>query len=480
MKKIEPVDVDLYCGGGGFTHALYRAALSLNLKIGRFIAVNHWDSAVKTLETNHPMGRRRGQGKIVWPEPTHAAPAKIAASKTQTQFAFSAPNIILKPHVAAREIIDWSLKGESVFNRKKPLSPNTMRRIYAGLEKFALKDFVLSHARNGGNQPRSVDKPIDTIVASPGNVKYLVSPFVLGQQTPAAPRSVDSPLPTIATDGAISLIESVIVQFNNHCDANSIDAPLRTQTTDNHFGLAEYLIGVGGPQGQQQPRSVNIPFPSQTKVNHHALAQPFILAIRGGDDAYTRGIPVDAPLPTITTQPGLALVVPVNHGGGPERVYPVDQPLNTLTTAYETGLAEYIIEFRNGKNNEKRTRSVDAPLPTQDTSNRFGLCSVKLADGDTYNVLCLPIIEQATGKVVDHLLIDILFRMLQPHELAAAMSFPKSYQFVSAKPFKQRKRQYPTPPQFAGISADDAVKMIGNACPGETTYNLCYAQLATR
>jgi DNA (cytosine-5)-methyltransferase 1 len=37
---------------------------------------------------------------------------------------------------AAREVIDWTVKGKSIFNRKKPLKPATIARILAGLEKF--------------------------------------------------------------------------------------------------------------------------------------------------------------------------------------------------------------------------------------------------------------------------------------------------------------------------------------------------------
>ena len=36
----------------------------------------------------------------------------------------------------AREIIDWSIKGQSIFERNKPLAPATLKRIEAGLRKF--------------------------------------------------------------------------------------------------------------------------------------------------------------------------------------------------------------------------------------------------------------------------------------------------------------------------------------------------------
>jgi len=53
------------------------------------------------------------------------------------------------------------------------------------------------------------------------------------------------------------------------------------------------------------------------------------------------------------------------------------------------------------------------------------------------------LVEPKTGRAVAEL--DILFRMLQPHELAAAMSFPKDYKFTGTR--------------------GDQVKQIGNAVP---------------
>lgn len=59
--------------------------------------------------------------KIVWPEPTH--------SRTPDLFG-------LKRWRSAAEIIDWSIPGESIIDRKKPLCKNTMRRIEAGIKKY--------------------------------------------------------------------------------------------------------------------------------------------------------------------------------------------------------------------------------------------------------------------------------------------------------------------------------------------------------
>ena len=53
--------------------------------------------------------------------------------------------------------------------------------------------------------------------------------------------------------------------------------------------------------------------------------------------------------------------------------------------------------------------------------------------------------------------LDIRFRMLQPHELSAAMSFPADYALAGTK--------------------DERVKQIGNAVPVETARALCHRAL---
>lgn len=78
-----------------------------------------------------------------------------------------------------------------------------------------------------------------------------------------------------------------------------------------------------------------------------------------------------------------------------------------------------IVDMFCGGGGESTVSSLDKPLPTVTTKDRFGL----IVPGE----------------------IDIGFRMLQPHELAAATGFPKGYKFVGNK--------------------SEVVKQIGNAVP---------------
>jgi DNA (cytosine-5)-methyltransferase 1 len=80
----------------------------------------------------------RGHRKLVWPEPSHSA--------VEIKDMFGSR----KRWVPAREIIDWSLQGKSIFTRKKPLAEKTLNRILIGLEKFGLKPI---HIR--GRWPRA-------------------------------------------------------------------------------------------------------------------------------------------------------------------------------------------------------------------------------------------------------------------------------------------------------------------------------------
>jgi len=79
---------------------------------------------------------------------------------------------------------------------------------------------------------------------------------------------------------------------------------------------------------------------------------------------------------------------------------------------------------------------VSAPLPTITTKERHALIEAV-----------------QSGNAV----LDIHYRMLQPHELSAAMSFPADYQFAGNK--------------------SEVVRQIGNAVPVRTAEALCYSLL---
>jgi DNA (cytosine-5)-methyltransferase 1 len=67
----------------------------------------------------------RSDGKpIEWPEPTHAKDGSPDLFGRREKWR------------GARECIDWTLRGRSIFGRKIPLAPRTVQRIYAGAVRF--------------------------------------------------------------------------------------------------------------------------------------------------------------------------------------------------------------------------------------------------------------------------------------------------------------------------------------------------------
>jgi DNA (cytosine-5)-methyltransferase 1 len=287
----------------------------------------------------------RKRGKIGWPEVSHP--------KGQWR--------------SAREIIDWSMKGESIFERKKPLAKSTLARIAAGLRKFGgdkIEPFMVM--LYGTNDARSVDLPLPTVTAS-GQHIALCEPFILQQQSGGVPRAVSEPVPTIATKGAISLIQP-------------------------------FLIPFFGERDGQDPRvhSVDEPLPAVTSHGAGGLAQAFL--------------------------------IPLNHGKGDLRTYDLDKPMPTITGFDAMGLVQPFIckYFGTGV-----CKSVADPLDTITTKDRFGLVQ----------------------PVSTRYGIDIRFRMLQWHELAAAMSFDKSYRFEGNR--------------------GEVVKQIGNSVPRRMARALC-------
>lgn len=96
---------------------------------------------------------------LVFPPPTHEE------KKTNTDL-FRKP---LKKWRAVREVLDLEDKGSSIFNRKKPLVENSLKRIYAGLVKFVANgEDIFCYRSNGGadglwRRVSSIEKPFGVV-----------------------------------------------------------------------------------------------------------------------------------------------------------------------------------------------------------------------------------------------------------------------------------------------------------------------------
>lgn len=132
--------------------------------------------------------------------------------------------------------VDMSHPGDTadegrVTDGAKPLRTATARNNTAAA-------FVVTDQAN--NAPRSADKPIRTQTAV--RKDYVVRPLVLGHQSGAECIPADRPAPTIATKGAVRLVEPIVVDMSRPSGPdsghiNAADEPIRTITTfDNLQG----------------------------------------------------------------------------------------------------------------------------------------------------------------------------------------------------------------------------------------------------
>jgi DNA (cytosine-5)-methyltransferase 1 len=329
---------------------------------------------------------RKGSRKIRWPEPTHAPAGQLELGR--------------RPWRAAKEIIDWSLVGESIFARRKPLAPKTRERILMGAEKFwpALRPYLV--VLRNHMAARDVEQPIPTLAAG-GRHMGVAEPFIVNVShsgNAGRVRSAAEPIPSLTGSREKGLASVAVLmappfilphrQFDG-MQVDSIDRPIRTVTAKggSDFGLVEPVLSDGE---RDEP-----------------AGKPFLVPFFGERDGQKpRTHSVDDPLPTGTS-----------HGAGG-----VVSPF--LVNYYGTGHAD----------------SVEEPIGTLTTKDRYGLVTphgIAIGDG---------------------LYLDIRFRMLKPHELAAAMGFPADYQFHGA--------------------VDARVKQIGNAVEVHQAEALCFAVLA--
>jgi DNA (cytosine-5)-methyltransferase 1 len=329
------------------------------------------------------IARRDGQ-PIAWPEPTHSR----------------APSLFASPWRTAAECIDWSLPARSIFDRKKPLAEKTLKRIAAGIVRYVLrsaKPFVVSLTHHGGDRVHGMDSPLPTVTAANRGELALVAPTLVSHYGQSVGRALTEPAPTITAGGQghAALVAASLVKYYGTSSAADATAPLPTVTAGaggGHLGLvAASLVQTGyGECEGQQPRAMDVRQPLGTVVaggQKHALCAALLTKHFGG----VVGQEINAPASTITATDHHALTTAALDGVPDRR----EQVRAFLITYYGA----------DGKP-ETQKQSLDAPLGTVTTRDRFALVTV---------------------NGVEHEITDIATRMLAPRELFRAQGFRVTY-----------------------------------------------------
>jgi DNA (cytosine-5)-methyltransferase 1 len=408
---------------------------------------------------------------IYWPKPTHAKPDKQGQIPTG-----------LKPWRTAREIIDWNLKGESIFLRKRPLAKNTMRRLAIGLVKFGLKDFLVPADNFGGDRVRSADDPVSTLktehrgegVAMPtlesfrlpsnkgftdnanvasldkpletmtphGRAESLAEPFAFivpkdqGHQKDHV-QSADYPLPTVQTTSHDRVAQPCLIKLNGQSTAISPDEPIGALTGMQKEYVMEPVIAH--LRGDNTCSDTNTPLRSLTaNGTHELLAEAFLMAIdqAGKDGSNSNVYSADEPVHTVVTKANQAgarfslqtlqacVVAAAPEGVDTRRVLDILEPL--LVELKKAGRADVRGWIYTYYSSGSPGMDIEEPLPT-----------VRTHEGAA---VCYPVLE-FDGQF---LLLDVLYRMLTTRELQLAQGFDADY-------------------KWAGCTKTDIVKAIGNS-----------------
>ncbi|MDX1489702.1 MAG: DNA cytosine methyltransferase [Pseudohongiellaceae bacterium] len=247
------------------------------------------DFGVPTIRKRFFLVARCDGEPIVWPTPTHGNPNKPGFKKSG-----------LKKWRTAAEIIDWSIPCPSIFERKRPLAENTLKRIARGIHRFVLNNpepFIVRIGQQGfggdrmqysindplttvttkaehclvvpslvqtgygerkGQLPRSLDlnKPLGTVVSG-GSKHALVATFMakhFGGRYSGAGHDTNEPLATVTATDHNALVTTHLLHLRNNCDARSADEPLPTLTAGgSHVGeVRAFLIKYYSEGGQWQ------------------------------------------------------------------------------------------------------------------------------------------------------------------------------------------------------------------------------------
>jgi len=336
----------------------------------------------------------------------------------RSQYFYRCPKVSCRGQIVepawlpASSIIDWSIPGQRIGDRDKPLADKTMRRIQMGIDRYWT--------------------PILTETANPYD------------STDPKHRNFGDP------DG---YVRSWPLSMPTHA---------MVARESKALAYAPFMVPVEGRDGRQ-PWSAEDAMRAQTTRNETGMAlHPLLMQYYGNGGT----APVDDAISAITTHERHALLMTNNHGN---RARSVDEPSPTMTTANVQALmvAPFMLERRH----EYRTRTLDEAMSTI-TANEitkallFPPFIAELRGGGSNARAASEALATVTASGNHHALIqrmnsggaemttpdyepvrtvttaghqavltgrtvnidDVRFRMLEPGEIKQAMAFPIDYE----------------------------------------------------
>ncbi|EOZ6610777.1 DNA cytosine methyltransferase [Escherichia coli] len=426
--------------------------LAQQLVAGLGYAVDHrelraCDFGAPTIRKRFFMVMRCDGMPVTWPDPTHGDPKSPAVQSGK-----------LAPWRTAAECIDWTIPAPSIFDRKKPLAENTLKRIARGIQRFVIESaspFIVkcNHTTTKGKydcfRGQALREPLQTITKTHGYA--LAVPHLTKFRTGATGQPVTEPVPTVTAGTskrpggnghALGIVEAAIAPFVGRQFGASVghraDEPSATITAGGGGKsqlVTPTLIQMGyGERPGQEPRVLRLDNPLGTVTaggNKFATVSAFLAKHYGGN----------------YTGPGVSM----------------DEPMHSVTTVdHHAVVASHLVKLRGtGRDGQPSSD----PMPTV-TAGGLHVGEVKTTLAvDEYDEhraqLALEFLRKYCGEDCDGLvdidritfrIVDIGMRMLQPHELYRAQGFPEWY--IIDQDYRGQK-----------YAKDKQVARCGNAVP---------------
>lgn len=418
MKRVLKV-ADLFCGAGGTSEGLRRAAAKLDCELD-LVAVNHWHLAIESHKVNHPGARHYCTGVdlvdpkelvpgghldllVASPECTHHSTARggrpVNEQSRATAWcvlrwadALTIDNILIEN---VPEFQSWGPIGDNgrpLKSKRGQMFQSFVRALRAMNYKVEYR--VLCCADFGDPTTRRrlflIAKRNNRKIVWPEpthrDPRKAVGTALLDDRRPWKPAReiIDWTLPSQSifkrkkplAKKTLERIESGLVKFGGpnaepfliilrqHMAGQSIDMPVSTLSAGGtHVGLVEPQV-VRYDKGNQSP--VSNPMPTQTGTEKFAVAEPHLIHYHSGEEAKSkdRVSEVGTPVPTLDCSNRYAVVEPnliSYNGNGGE--HSIDDPVPTVTTRDRLAAVEpMIVQTDQTGSNGSCVRPVSEPM----------------------------------------------------------------------------------------------------------------------
>ena len=364
----------------------------------------------------------RCDGKpIVWPDKTHA-PADSEEVKAG----------LLKPYVGAYTQIDFSLPCPSIFDTAeeikekygiravRPLANKTMERIARGIKKFVIDNaepFIVqvNHSGTKSDYCKSVNEHLSTVTSKNGFgvVEPYIVPIGYGERNGQEPRihDIKEPLPTVVSSGKHYLCEPYLVKIGQTgftADrSKDVHEPITTIASKNeHCLISPTIIQHHSEKSNKEVRGKTITEPIMTVdgSNRYGLVVSFLHKYYDGGYKGA-GDSLENPLPTVTSRDHISvctatLIQMNNNCYGRDITEPI--PVITAGDGHFGEVRAFLIKYYG----QGTGQDIKDPIDTVTAQDRFGLVKV---------------------NGIDHQIVDIGLRMLEPKELYGCQGFPDDY-----------------------------------------------------